>query len=93
MEQGTAMISHLLADQTSKYSKSRDVIFSHSKEPGCPCINNGGFACICGQHVFNNIENDVSGVPNAGHNLSFTENNYTLNNVINGMDPAQNLSA
>ena len=67
--------------------------YSLSKDRGCPCNNNGGFSCICGQHVFKDIENDVSGVPNAGHNLSFTENNYTLNNVINGMDPAHNLSA
>ncbi len=67
---------------------------SLSREPGfCPCNNNGGFTCICGQHVFKEIENDVSVVPNAdGHNLSFTENNYTLNNVINGMDPAHNAS-
>jgi hypothetical protein len=66
---------------------------SLSREPGCPCNNNGGFACICGQHVFKDMENDVSGVPNAGHNLSFTENNYTLNNVINGMEGQINASA
>ncbi len=67
-----------------------DLTFAPGSENGCPCDINGGFTCECGILGLTNIakvgidhEEDVGVVV---HNVSFTENNQTLNNVIRDME-------